>query len=844
MLRPTFPLGVGVDSGVVTQQNDTPRYGYAAAASLGLMQRTQRSETAAASSGASAAAAVSASYTQAVRGGGGGGGGGGAPSTSGYLGNISEKKSTGRGLNSNVPATSQAQQMQQRRQQQQQRHQLLISSAGNGRSRMDLSHEELFSPTSASPAAPDMLRRWEPEGWGADGLGRRRGEGTFLDGFALQGGGGGGVGGEGAYLAQQQSHHRRHNSPCTQEASVAPAAATTAAAARAGGGVVAMTTAAVSNNGINHNSNNSGNRSSYAWNANMNRSTPGPPPQKQQQHHQQQHQQRVQQQQKQQQQQELRGHPYQQQQQLHQHAATHDRARYGHHGGGASGRNQRPSSRIGNDPATNSTGRGLGSGAHLRNGLANGRPHHGSATILAYPSADVSTRSQTPGAMHAALGPSSSSSSSSSTFESSASSGSMHARSRSDVRCDRERVGLAKTNVSASSAIGQGFRGGIGGHGLAAGSRLHGGGGGGGGRREMFTGNGNGNGGGDGGGNGDGGGGGSGGGIPMGFRNDRSQNEATSSSMAGSSRRGSFFTRRSSPLCNQQNIDLRSSYLSDSGSSLIGGGGDGGACRLGAMDASSSASALEAHQGVPGKPACINADMFSLASPPELRARNGAASILSESMAAMDLNASSSTDANANTHGPVSGGDHQHMTTALLPSPLPPATLAPLAPPMPKNSEEWLQNLDHTRVGGKGKDKSPGTPRTSRSSSMSSLASPSRLSALVGAGDRRSVCGLRSEAMVAGAMGLCPAPDCPGVGDCLPGAMPEMLVYEVMFKRGTRTFLLGEALRDENMSCGDFIKVRKTEREPRTVNYYYLVVGYIIPGTSAAVVYLEKSIDH
>ena len=214
--------------------------------------------------------------------------------------------------------------------------------------------------------------------------------------------------------------------------------------------------------------------------------------------------------------------------------------------------------------------------------------------------------------------------------------------------------------------------------------------------------------------------------------------------------------------------------------------------------------------GVPGNPAFIAADVFALSSPPEHRARNGGggAPLPADSVTAMDLNAPSEASANVKAHGAVCGGDQHHHMTALLRSPLATTVL-----PKPKNSLEWLQNLRQARAGtGLGKDKGPGTPRTSRSSSVSSLASPSRLSALVsaGAGDRGAVCHLRSEAMVRGAVGLCPAPDCPGVGDCVPGATPGMLVYEVKFKRATRTFLLGETLRDEDVSCGDLMKVRST----------------------------------
>lgn len=149
-----------------------------------------------------------------------------------------------------------------------------------------------------------------------------------------------------------------------------------------------------------------------------------------------------------------------------------------------------------------------------------------------------------------------------------------------------------------------------------------------------------------------------------------------------------------------------------------------------------------------------------------------------------------------------------------------PPAAAPGVLPKPKNPFEWLQRLQQSRGG---KEKCPTTPRTSRSSSMSSLASPARLAALMGgapaaaAGDGSSrACGgghQRSDSMAAtrggvvyGA-GVCPAPDCPGNGDCLPGATPDMLVYEVKFKRATRTFLLGDAMDHGSTCCGDRVKV-------------------------------------
>ncbi|CAM9576572.1 unnamed protein product [Pylaiella littoralis] len=63
-------------------------------------------------------------------------------------------------------------------------------------------------------------------------------------------------------------------------------------------------------------------------------------------------------------------------------------------------------------------------------------------------------------------------------------------------------------------------------------------------------------------------------------------------------------------------------------------------------------------------------------------------------------------------------------------------------------------------------------------------------------------------------VGMCPALDCPaGSDECLPGATPDMLVYEVDFKRATRTFLPGEELDHENIVCGTLVKVEADRGE-------------------------------
>lgn len=121
----------------------------------------------------------------------------------------------------------------------------------------------------------------------------------------------------------------------------------------------------------------------------------------------------------------------------------------------------------------------------------------------------------------------------------------------------------------------------------------------------------------------------------------------------------------------------------------------------------------------------------------------------------------------------------------------------------PNNPQEWLQNFNlrqsRKESGSDGNDEGTNTPRTSRSSSASS--SPPSLSS----------CGGSSlavpQAGAAAATGSCPATDCPANGDCLPGTTPDTLVYEVRFKRATRTFLSEENLDPRSISCGTLVKV-------------------------------------
>lgn len=146
-----------------------------------------------------------------------------------------------------------------------------------------------------------------------------------------------------------------------------------------------------------------------------------------------------------------------------------------------------------------------------------------------------------------------------------------------------------------------------------------------------------------------------------------------------------------------------------------------------------------------------------------------------------------------------------------------------LKPPSPRNPMEWLQGLHRTRrsTTAISNDSVSGstTPPTVRDSSVSSMA-PSPAHGGVAADGNG--CLLSPTAAVAAArtfpavlVGRCLAPDCPCTGNCLPDATPDMLVFEVKFKRATRTFLpsilANGAGGDDNHSgaicCGDRVKV-------------------------------------
>lgn len=150
----------------------------------------------------------------------------------------------------------------------------------------------------------------------------------------------------------------------------------------------------------------------------------------------------------------------------------------------------------------------------------------------------------------------------------------------------------------------------------------------------------------------------------------------------------------------------------------------------------------------------------------------------------------------------------------------------PLQPPLlespPKNPVEWLQRLQHSRncytaatATTPKNSMSSCTSPTSCLSSGSSLA-PSPASRVLVATDGVAITAAHVSSL--SSSGTCPAPDCPGTEHCLPGATPDMVVYEVRFKRATRIFLPGECFGDgcdqhgghDILSVDDRVKVRPT----------------------------------
>lgn len=141
-------------------------------------------------------------------------------------------------------------------------------------------------------------------------------------------------------------------------------------------------------------------------------------------------------------------------------------------------------------------------------------------------------------------------------------------------------------------------------------------------------------------------------------------------------------------------------------------------------------------------------------------------------------------------------------------------------PSAPQNPVEWLQRLQRARKSTTTAiTKDPVSGSTSPTSCMSSLSSlaPSPTSralataaASTGAitvGGSSCVVSVAEVGDAAAAVRVspnafartCPAPDCPGTENCLPGATPNMVVYEVKFKRATRRFLPGEGF---SADCG------------------------------------------
>lgn len=461
---------------------------------------------------------------------------------------------------------------------------------------------------------------------------------------------------------------------------------------------------------------------------------------------------------------------------------AHDRPRYGQSSAGAGGVDDQSSLTPGMERLNASAGRGLESaGSSARNGPPT-HVRHSSATSFAFSAVDArplanpsNTYSATP----------------------------LHARSRSDGRYDRERVALT-TRACASNMIGpSASHGHLGRRDLPSqcgqGSHSHG-------QQQHGFGNG----GWQGAGVADsgvaGGSGYHGAALASHQEQPLSQTTRPSSqypSTSTSSCRGFNVTRRPAP----HQLDRRyPPNAAGEGTSSASNAFNGGAPVRTMME--SPPLAVNEQRCLPGVP--VNpAEAFSL-SPAEHRAGFAELTPVDPATSAIERNnlpEVMTTHARSGSHVAAAGGQAGCCGS-------PPVAAAGVLP-RPKNPFEWLQRLHQTR---NGKEKCPTTPRTSRSSSMSSLASPARLAALVGGapapGDGRACGGhQRSESMattrdILYCAGSCPAPDCAGNGDCLPGATPDMLVYEVKFKRATRTFLLGDMMDHSSTCCGDRVKVR------------------------------------
>eukprot|EP00752_Nemacystus_decipiens_P014641 g13038.t1 len=152
----------------------------------------------------------------------------------------------------------------------------------------------------------------------------------------------------------------------------------------------------------------------------------------------------------------------------------------------------------------------------------------------------------------------------------------------------------------------------------------------------------------------------------------------------------------------------------------------------------------------------------------------------------------------------------------------PPSTLMSA----PANPQQWLQyfSLRQSRTASGGGGGVPTAAREPRSTLVLPLASTYRPGAGGGNGVTR---GFVEQAAFPGrdhsllshvegrvaAEACCPAADGPANGDCPPGATRDMLVYEVNFKRATRTFLPAKNLNHNCISCGTHMKVEADRGE-------------------------------
>lgn len=463
---------------------------------------------------------------------------------------------------------------------------------------------------------------------------------------------------------------------------------------------------------------------------------------------------------------------------------AHDRPRYGQPSAGAGGVDDQSSPTPRMERLSTSAGRGLESaGSSARNGPPT-HVRHSSAASFAFSAVDARSLAN-PGNTYSATP--------------------LHARSRSDGRYDRERVALT-TRACAPNMMGaSASHGHLGRRDLPSqcgqGSHSHG-------QQQPGFGNG----GWQGAGVADSGVAGGSGyhGAALASHQEqplsqttRSSSQYSSTSTSTSSCRGFNVTRRPAP----HQLDRRYPSSAAGGDTSSASNTFSGGAPVTAM-MESPPLAVNEQRCLPGAP--VNpSEAFSL-SPAEHRAGFAELMPVDPVTSAIERNTSPevmTTQPTCGSHVAATGGQAGCCGS-------PPVAVAGVLP-RPKNPFEWLQRLHQTR---NGKEKCPTTPRTSRSSSMSSLASPARLAALVGGapapGDGRACGGhQRSESMattrsiVYGA-GNCPAPDCAGNGDCLPGATPDMLVYEVKFKRATRTFLLGDMMDHNSICCGDRVKVR------------------------------------